>query len=100
MPFRPNITIKPGRTNDVFALLNEQPNLPSITAGTVLKIQNKSEADVFIHETDGEPTSKDGGLAIYHKGWRYETNASAPGIKATVKGKTVAVLGIEVVESE
>ena len=66
----------------------------------MLKIQNKSEVDVFIHETDGEPTSNDGGLAIYHKGWRYETNSTAPGIKATVSGSTVAVLGIEVIESE
>tara|TARA_R110000822_G_scaffold58228_6_gene145787 strand:- start:27113 stop:27415 length:303 start_codon:yes stop_codon:yes gene_type:complete len=100
MPFRPNITIHPKTTNDVLALLNEQPDLPQLPVGTVLKIQNKSEVDVFIHETDGEPTSNDGGLAIYYKGWRYETNASAAGIKATVKGTTVAVLGIEVVESE
>lgn len=100
MPFRPNITIKPKTTNDVLALLNEQPNLPQLPVGTVLKIQNKSEVDVFIHETDGEPTSNDGGLAIYHKGWRYETNSTAAGIKATVKDSTVAVLGIEVVDSE
>lgn len=100
MPFRPNITLKAKATNDVLELLNDQEGYSQLPVGTVLKIQNKSEVDVFIHETDGEPTSNDGGLAIYHKGWRYETNASAAGIKATVRGSTPAVLGIEVIESE
>lgn len=96
---RPNITIKPKVTNDVYALLNAQADFPNVPVGTKLKIQNKSPSPVFIHDTDSEDvTAMNDGVGIYYQGWIIETNDNPLGVKATCEN-SVVTLGVEVIEA-
>ena len=87
MATRPNIKILKGVDNDVYALLNAQVaeypdlNLPAVTVGTALRIQNKGGSDVYIHEAAAS-IETDGGSTLPSY-WQATTATGAAGVIAT-----------------
>lgn len=87
MATRPNIKISKGVDNDVYALLNAQVaqypalNLPAVTVGAPLRIQNKGGSTVYIHEAT-ESIEIDGGTTT-PTNWQSTTTDGAAGVIAT-----------------
>ena len=87
MATRPNINISKGVDNDVYALLNAQVaqypdlNLPAVTVGSPLRIQNKGGSTVYIHEAVAS-IEVDGGTTV-PTNWQTTTADGAAGVIAT-----------------
>lgn len=79
---RPDITILPNVDNDVYALLNAQAGEPAVTVGAKLRIQNKSDQAVYIHQTDQVVTDFTGGTRL-PVNWQSVTDDGILGCKAT-----------------
>tara|TARA_R110002020_G_scaffold437601_1_gene647894 strand:- start:173 stop:460 length:288 start_codon:yes stop_codon:yes gene_type:complete len=94
MATRPDITIKPNQDNDLIALLNEQAGFSTVSAGTVLVVQNKSDNFAYVQESNQPTVNFTSGKEL-QRSWQYETNANAPGVRVTCGG-TECVVGVEV----
>lgn len=87
MANRPNIKISKGVDNDVYVLLNAQVaeypdlNLPAVTVGAPLRIQNKGGPDVYIQE--GLASIEVNGGTTLPTHWQATTAENATGVIAT-----------------
>lgn len=61
---RPDIKIIANQDNDVYALLNAQAGFPSVAVGDKLRIQNKSNTYIYVHQTDQIVTDFAGGTTL------------------------------------
>ena len=81
MATRPTIELQSGVDNDIYALLNAQVGYPSVTIGAQLRIQNKGNSNVYIHEGT-ESIEVDGGITLPCD-WQLTTSDGATGVIAT-----------------
>lgn len=61
---RPDIEIIANQDNDIYALLNAQEGHPAVNVGDILRIQNKSNSYVYLHQTDQIVTDFSGGTLL------------------------------------
>lgn len=84
MATRPIIKIPADTEIDIYAALNDQvasfPELPTVTAGAKLRIQNKSRPDIYLHE--GAVYDAIGGTTVF-RGWQAETKEGQVVVKVT-----------------